>query len=81
MSMTTEEMCEKIDTKLHEVAVEKFARVLANCESDNWNVAQQAHEDVQEMRLSMSSGDFDRFLLEATIYMERRGLRPERWMP
>ena len=80
MSVTTEAIISEIDGALHEDAVSKFAQLLANCESRNWPVAQQAHEDIQETRLSMASQDFDVLLVEATQFESEHDLRPHDYL-
>lgn len=81
MSMASEQILEKIDGTLHNRAVAQFAQVLANCESMNWEVAQRAHEDVQETLCSMGSQDYDALLAEATEFMVAHDLRPLTWLP
>jgi hypothetical protein len=81
MSMLTEKIMDIIDGALHEDAVAKFAQVLADCESSNWTVAQQAHEQVHEMLRSMGSADYDNFLAEATEFGVVNDLRPNSWLP
>lgn len=78
--MVTEEICKLLDDA-HTRAVQKFAQVLANCESGKWSIAQQAAEDVEEMRMSMGSQDWENLLTEATEFMVRHDLQPQKWTP
>lgn len=80
MSVLTETIIGNIDNALHDDAVAKFAQVLANCESTNFAVAQQAHSDIQETRLSMEPDDFDLFLTEATAFESEHDLRPQNYL-
>ncbi len=80
MSVMTETIISEIDGALHDDAVGKFAQVLANCESQNFAVAQDAFETVQEMRLSMKYDDYDLLLAEATQFEAEHGLLPQNYL-
>lgn len=77
MSLTCDAIAEGSERK--QVAL--FAQILANCESTNFSVAQQAHEDVDELRMTMSDMDYDGLLSQATEYMFRHALVAEVWLP
>lgn len=80
MSLMTERIISEIDGALHEDAVGKFAQVLANCDSTNFSVAQEAFETIAEARSSMAPGDFDQLLAEGTQFEAEHGLLPQNYL-